>query len=171
MTDDMQRTRVLGTLRSAGGKGAVRIENRFDTPIEDLWLAVTDPGRLARWLGDIDGDLQVGGSFRARFSATGWEGTGIVQACQPPVRLLVVTTDADGTNEGPIELTLTDDGGHTILAWEEQAPIDLLPEYGAGIQIHVEDLAAHIRGGAPCDAMERWQQLIPLYRELEIGTD
>ena len=35
--------RILGSLRSADGKGIVRIEGRFDTGIDDLWLALTDP--------------------------------------------------------------------------------------------------------------------------------
>jgi len=42
-------TRILGRLRSAGGAGAVRIEDRYGTGIDDLWSALTDPGRLARW--------------------------------------------------------------------------------------------------------------------------
>jgi len=69
--------RILGRLRTADGQGAVRIEDRFDTEIDDLWNAVTDPERLARWLGEVEGDLRLGGEFRARFFASGWEGTGI----------------------------------------------------------------------------------------------
>ena len=41
-------TRTLGSLRSADGKGVVRTEDRYDTDIDDLWSAVTDPRRLAR---------------------------------------------------------------------------------------------------------------------------
>ena len=42
--------RILGSLRSADGKGIVRMQDRFDTDIDDLWSALTDPGRLARWM-------------------------------------------------------------------------------------------------------------------------
>ena len=49
--------RILGSLRSVDGKGIVRIEDRFDTGIDDLWLALTDPRRLARWIGEVEGDL------------------------------------------------------------------------------------------------------------------
>ncbi len=59
--------RIVGTLRTADGKGVVRLEDRFDTGIDDLWSALTDPGRLARWLGEFEGDLRLGGEFRARF--------------------------------------------------------------------------------------------------------
>jgi uncharacterized protein YndB with AHSA1/START domain len=59
--------RILGSLRSADGKGIVRMEDRFDTDIGDLWSALTDPARLARWMGEVEGDLHLGGEFRARF--------------------------------------------------------------------------------------------------------
>jgi uncharacterized protein YndB with AHSA1/START domain len=159
-------SRVLGILRSTGGGGVVRIEDRYDTDIQDLWSAITDPHRLARWLGEIGGDLHLGGEFRAHFLASGWEGTGRVEVCEPPRRLVVITRDSDGSNEGPIELSLVADGGQTILVWEERVPQELLPEYGAGIQVHAEDLAAHIAGGERCDAAVRWGELIPLYRDL-----
>ena len=56
--------RILGCLRSAGGKGVVRIEDRCGTGIEDLWSALTDPGRLASWYGRVEGDLRLGGDGR-----------------------------------------------------------------------------------------------------------
>ena len=42
--------RILGSLRAVDGKGAVRMQDRFDTGIDDLWSALIDPRRLARWL-------------------------------------------------------------------------------------------------------------------------
>ena len=78
---------ILGSLRSADGMGVVRMEDRFDTEIEDLWSALTDPDRLARWYGQIEGDLRVGGEYRRRVFASGAEGTGRVEACAPPRRL------------------------------------------------------------------------------------
>src|SRR6476620_8837888 len=76
-----RRERVLGSLGTADGKGVVRMEDRFQTDINDLWSALTEPGRLARWLGEIEGDLRLDGAFRAHFFASGWEGTGSVEAC------------------------------------------------------------------------------------------
>ena len=51
--------RILGSLRSADGKGIVRMEDRFDTDIDDVWSALTDPSRLARWYGEVEGDLRL----------------------------------------------------------------------------------------------------------------
>ena len=36
-------TRILGSLRSADGVGVVRIEDRYDTDIDDLWSASPIP--------------------------------------------------------------------------------------------------------------------------------
>src|ERR1700761_412341 len=66
--------RILGRLSVADGRGIVRIEERFDTDVADLWSALTEPARLGRWLGEVDGDLRLGGRFRAHFFASGWEG-------------------------------------------------------------------------------------------------
>ena len=158
--------RILGSLRSADGKGVVRMEDRFDTDIGDLWPALTDPGRLARWLGEVEGDLRLGGEFRFRFFASGSEGTGRVDACEPPRRLLL-TMALGQPDEDVIEATLTADGGQTILVWEERGmPLDLLAAYGAGVQIHVEDLAAYLAGRDRVDAAARWAELQPAYQDL-----
>src|SRR5216683_2714019 len=76
-------TRNLGGLRSADGNGIVRMQDRFDTDIDDLWSALTDPGRLARWLGEVEGDLRPGGAFRLHIESDGWDGTGRVKVCEP----------------------------------------------------------------------------------------
>ena len=159
--------RILGSLRTADGKGVVRMEDRFGTDIDDLWSALTDRSRLAHWLGEFEGELRLGGEFRARFFASGWEGTGRVNVCEPPRHLLLMTTHVRQTEEHAVEATLTGSGGHTILALEERGmPVDLLAAYGAGIQVHIEDLAAHIAGRERCDAKARWEELHPAYEAL-----
>jgi uncharacterized protein YndB with AHSA1/START domain len=59
--------RILGSLQSADGKGVVRMQERFDNDIDDQWSALTDPLRLARWIGEVEGDLRPGGEFHFRF--------------------------------------------------------------------------------------------------------
>ena len=162
--------RILGGLRAADGKGIVRIEDRFDTDIDDLWSALTDPSRLARWLGEVEGDLRLGGEFRARFF-DGWEGTGRVEVCEPPRRLLVINAEED-RDEHVIEATLAADGAQTILVWEERGmPLDLLAAYGAGVQVHVEDLANHLAGREHYDGEARWNELLPAYQVLAASAD
>jgi hypothetical protein len=80
-------------------------------------------------------------------------------------RQLVLTKDADEPNapfEHAIEATLTTEGDHTILVWEERGmPTNLLAAYGAGVQVHVEDLAAYVAGGERCDAEARSKSSSP----------
>ena len=158
--------RTLGTLRAADGTGIVRLEDRFATDLDDLWSALTDPRRLARWLGEVEGDLRVGGEFRARYFASGWEGTCRVDLCEPPNRLRILTTSPDEPN-GVVDAMLTADGDHTILVIEDRGlPLEQIAAYGAGDQIHVEDLAAYLAGRQRCDARARWQELQPAYQQL-----
>ena len=160
-------SRILGSLRSADGKGIVRMQDRFDTDIDDLWSALTDPRRLTRWMGEVEGELRLGGEFRARFFSSGWEGTGRVEACEPPRRLLLLTMQPGQPYEHFIEVTLTTDRDQTILVWEERGmSLDHLAAYGAGIQVHVEDLAAYLAGRERCDIEARWNELLPAYQDL-----
>ena len=112
-------TRILGSLRSADGNGVVRIEDRYDTDIDDLWSALTDPGRLARWYGQVEGDLRPGGEFHLYIESNDVEGRGRVEACEPPRRLRLTTRETDeswrkGRGAQPfdqtIEARLTADG-------------------------------------------------------------
>jgi len=160
--------RISGTLRSADGKGVVRIEGTLDAPIATAWAALTDPSRLVRWYGDIEGDLRLGGEYRAHLFSSGWEGTGRVEACEPPHRLQVRVKDPDEPDEHVSEVSLTADGSQTTLVLEERGlPLELLSAYGAGIQIHVEDLADHLAGRERRDdAKARWDELHPTYQAL-----
>ncbi len=161
--------KTIGTLRALDGtQGAVRVEDIFDTGIDDLWDACTSPERLARWIAEVSGDLHVGGEFRARFT-TEWEGTGSVEVCEPPRRLVVRTRETGDTEDHVVEALLTSQGDRTVLVIEERGlPVDQLPAYGAGWQVHVEDLAAHLTGGERCDVGTRWQQIVPAYWQMAV---
>jgi uncharacterized protein YndB with AHSA1/START domain len=164
--------RILGSLRSAEGKGVVRMEDRFDAAIDDLWATLTDPRRLVRWLGDVEGDLRLGGEYRFHFFSSGSKGVGRVEACEPPRRLLVGFKDDDAPFDEAIEAMLTADGEQTLLVVEERGmPLDQLAAYGAGIQIHVEDLAASLAGRERCDAAARWRELLPAYEALAANVE
>jgi uncharacterized protein YndB with AHSA1/START domain len=156
--------RILGSLRSADGTGIVRIEDRYDTDIDNLWSALTDPDRLARWYGQVEGDLRPGGQFRAHLE--GWDGTGRVEACEPGRRLLV-RTNADEPYDVVVEATLTSGGDQAILVIEACGmPLDLIAAYGVGWQIHAENLAAYLAGRERGDTEARWSELTSPYQDL-----
>lgn len=168
MTNDAHAgNRILGSLGSPEGKGVVRIQDRLNSAVDDVWSALTDPSRLARWYGDVAGDLRVGGEYHARVFASGWEGTGRVEACEPSRRLLLLSKEQDDPWGGVTEVTLAAEGDQTILIWEERGmPREYVAGYGAGIQVHVEDLAAYLAGRERCDANARMGELFPAYEEL-----
>lgn len=156
---------VRGTMRATrDGKGAVRMESVYETNALDLWSALTEPNRLARWIAHVKGDLRVGGSLHARFTS-GWEGPGRVDVCDVPARLLV--TMAPGSDEETvIEALLTPEDGKTRLVVEERGiPIGKIGFHGAGWQVHIEDLARYLGGQAALGWRERWIQLTPEYQE------
>jgi hypothetical protein len=75
--------------------------------------------------------------------------------------------EPDQSEDQSVEVTLTADGGQTTVVWEERGmPVAYLAGYGAGIQVHVEDLGAYLAGREHCDAGARMGELFPAYEPL-----
>jgi uncharacterized protein YndB with AHSA1/START domain len=171
MSDAAPDERIVGSLHDTGdGKGTVRVEDVFETDIDDLWSALTDPARLARWIAAVEGDLRLGGQIQARFTST-WEGPGRIDICDAPHHLMV-TWHAGTDEETVIEADLTAEGDRTRLVVRDRGiPIDELPFHGAGWQAHLEDLAAEVAGRPASVWRDRWTTLTPLYQVLVARRD
>ena len=79
----------------------------------------------------------------------------------------MTTRGVDEPYDEVIEVTLTADGGQTIVVIETRGmPLDLVGAYGVGYQIHAENLAAHLAGRERVDSMARWDELAPPYQDL-----
>jgi uncharacterized protein YndB with AHSA1/START domain len=175
-TNEREDGRLLSSLRSQNGAGVVRIEDHYDADISDLWSALTDPDRLSHWYGGVQGDLRANGDFRLHVDSSGWDGTGKVELCEPPRRLLVTTMESEESRqegsqpyEANIEATLAADGDQTLLVIEITGlPLKLIAFFGAGWQLHAEDLATYLAGGQPDgDVLMRFDALVPGYQALE----
>ena len=160
-------------------RGAVRVEDVYDTDIDDLWQACTTPERLARWIAEVSGDLCVGGTVHAVFTST-WSGPARIEVCDAPHHLLL-TTHAENEDETQIEAWLTAEGSRTKLVVEERGlPVAQLHFYGAGWQVHLEDLGRSLAGDGSVHAdgwsaetpasswQERWTQLTPAYQDATV---
>jgi uncharacterized protein YndB with AHSA1/START domain len=170
MTSSANRdTRILGSLRRLDDTtGAVTVEDLYDTAIGDLWSAVTEPDRLARWVATVEGDLRVGGTVRTQFTS-GYEGAGRIDVCDAP-RRLVVTFLPGSPDETVVEANLAPVGDRTRLIIEERGlPIAELADHGAGWQAHIEDLDADLGGREPGPWHERWTELKPAYAGIAEG--
>ena len=167
----MTTTRILGTVRRLDdGSGAVRMEDVYAADLDELWSAVTDPERLARWLVEVSGDLRVGGAIEAKFTSS-WTGPGRIDVCESP-RHLLVTMSPGEPDETVIEAWLVAEGDRTRLVVEERGiPVPELAGHGSGWQAHVEDLATHLSGGEHHDWRARWLELTPTYEVLAEGLE
>jgi uncharacterized protein YndB with AHSA1/START domain len=160
--------RILGSMRRIDEKrGAVRVEDVYDTDIADLWSAITEPDRLARWLATVAGDLRVGETVQTHFTST-WEGPGRIDVCDAPNHL-VVTMEPGTDDETVIEAVLTAEGERTRLVVEERGlPLEVLYKHGAGWHAHIEDLGRHL-GGRESIWKARWEELTPVYEALGLS--
>lgn len=158
--------RIMGSLRRIDDRrGAIRMEDVYDTTIDDLWTALTERHRLARWLVAVDGDLRPGGQVHARFTSS-WEGPGRIDVCDAPHKL-TVTMSPGASDETLIEASLFPEGDGTRLVIEERGiPLGEIAAHGAGWQVHVEDLASHLAGREPEQWRDRWVAMTPAYQDL-----
>jgi uncharacterized protein YndB with AHSA1/START domain len=159
---------TIGTMRALDDKrGAVRVDDVFDTDIDDLWAACTMPERLARWIAEVSGDLRLGGSVHATFTSS-WTGPVRIDVCEAPHHLLL-TMEPGTDDEAELEAWLTPEGDRTRLVVEERGlPLDTLHFYGAGWQAHLDDLGRSLAGD-PSAWKSRWDELTPVYHDLPIG--
>jgi hypothetical protein len=64
---------------------------------------------------------------------------------------------------------LNTDGDPTALALEVRGlPVDLIWAYGAGWQVHLEDLGSHLAGEERLNLPTRWDELEPIYRQMTV---
>jgi uncharacterized protein YndB with AHSA1/START domain len=156
------------SLHSIGGVGVLRMRGSFKTNVNDLWSAITDPLRLAHWYGRVAGNLHEDGEFTATVFASGWDGQGHIDECDPSRKLEVTMWERDDAKH-VVMAELIGEGALATLALEVRGvALDVLYAYGAGWQVHVEDLGALLAGREYVHRPARWDELEPTYREMAI---
>lgn len=109
-----------------GDAVAVRLERRYPAGTTDVWDALTDPERLARWFLPVTGDLRPGGRFRTEDNADGE-----ILACEAPARLAVTW----GAPDSVVTVDLTPDGDGTVLVLEHAVPATFVPDAGGALYV------------------------------------
>ncbi|CUR57908.1 Aha1 domain-containing protein [metagenome] len=82
----------------------------YPTDVADLWDAVTDPERIARWFAPVSGDLEVGGRFQVEGNADGE-----VLTCDQPKHLAITWEFAGDTSWVDLHLEEATDGATLVL--------------------------------------------------------
>jgi uncharacterized protein YndB with AHSA1/START domain len=76
-------TREVRQQERHGRPARVVVASRdYDTDIQDVWDAITNPERLPRWFLPLSGELHVGGRYQLQGNAGGQ-----IQSCTPPRQL------------------------------------------------------------------------------------
>jgi uncharacterized protein YndB with AHSA1/START domain len=149
--------------------GRLRLEFRrsWPDPIEEVWSALTEPERLARWIGRYDGERAVGGS--GTFTMTHEEGgqpgePATIVECVPPRRLVVDTTGPGETWR--LVLDLTREADRTVLVFRQwfAAGTDV-SDVAGGWHWYLDKLDSEVSGRpAPGDWESFWAEVGPAYR-------
>jgi uncharacterized protein YndB with AHSA1/START domain len=150
MTEDVGARR--GTvMREDDGRQRLEFRRSWPDPIEDVWAALTERDRLARWIGVYEGERGPGGT--GTFDMTQEEGdhagqpTTIVE-CDPPRRLVVEWPQEDGSAMR-IDLDLWQEDGRTVLRFVQFFPADAdAVDWAIGWHWYLDRLGAEIDGGA-----------------------
>jgi aminocarboxymuconate-semialdehyde decarboxylase len=160
-------TTPLGTVVQ-GADDARRLEfrRRYQVPIQEVWSAVTESDRLARWLGSYEGVGAAGGSVTLTMTAAedagGEPATVHILECEPPLRLVVDVEENERTWR--IRMTLSETSGTTTLLFAQTMPSDMDPaDVGPGWHWYLDRLAASL-ADAPMPQWEDYPALASHYR-------
>jgi len=154
------------SLTGSGREPVMTITRWYAAAPADVWSAMTEPERLARWLGaveQVDGDGGV--RHRIRFAdAPDTPADAQVERCVPH-ELLVVGWDWQGEEPSRLTLSLAPDGEGTQLTLEHRlGEPDHVVAYGGGWEQCLASLGALFGEAVPGAAYEgeaagRWDGL------------
>lgn len=146
---------LMGSVARPDGQSATTLERVIRTTCEELWGALTNPERAARWLGSLSGDLVEGGHYELVFDTSDPDGrvARVVLSCTPPHEL-VVTWSAPGESTSRVSVTLSTYSDGTLLDLVHAGLRPPVSDTGhaAGWHIHLDQLTAGVE-------RNRWQDL------------
>lgn len=158
MNDILQE--LAATARDVARRGdgddeliAVTVRREYAADVDDVWQAVTDPERVARWFAPVSGDLREGGTFQVEGNASG-----DIQECRAP-SLLTLTW---GGPVSIVRVSLSASGDGTALELEHTVPAAFAGSgagalyVGPGWDVALLGLALWLRGDLAGDPLE-WE--------------
>lgn len=150
------RRQVGSRVFKAGEARVVTLGQTYDSTVEDVWDACTNPERIPRWFLPVSGELRLGGRYQLQGQAGG-----TIERCDPP-KGFGATWEYDG-NVSWIELRLTQDpeGGtrfeldHIMRVDDDARWAEFGPgAVGVGWDLALVGLARHLATGAAVDPQE-----------------
>ena len=135
---------IFGDIALDGARRTVTVEREYATTTADLWSALTEPERIARWIGRYTAE---GDGYRLEMGDGSAEVTGRVLACEPETRILLLWTFA-GEAQTELDAILTPHGaGHVVLTLTHRRVQAITAAvYGAGWEDVFTHLDREVRG-------------------------
>ena len=145
---------------------ALLLTRAFDAAPEDVWAAITEPARLARWIGTWTGD-PAAGHVAFAMTAEGDDGSAPmryeIERCDPPSRLTVASRTDFGNwrlalHVVPVTESITESVTESVTAARAAGRTELrfhhviddpagLENIGPGWEYHLDRLVAAETGG------------------------
>ncbi|OXM43317.1 SRPBCC family protein [Amycolatopsis alba] len=135
----------------AGEAVTATVSQVYDTGIDDLWNACTDPERIPRWFLPVSGDLRAGGKYQLEGNAGG-----TIERCDPPKSFAATWEYGGDVSWIEVRLSPEADGrtrfelDHTAVPnehWNQFGP----GAVGIGWDMMLNGLALHLESGEAAD--------------------
>jgi uncharacterized protein YndB with AHSA1/START domain len=148
----MSTTTATGRKELRHGNPYLVMTREFRAPVEDVWAAVTESDRLARWIGTWSGDPADGRVlFQMRYEGDDVPSeVFVIDECEAPHRLAITTEAA--YDEKPVtwylELDLAETDGVTTLTFAQSVPGPAMAhDVGPGWDYYLDRMVAAESGG------------------------
>ena len=148
-----------GRIEERDGEHVLVQTREFRAPIEDVWAAVTEPERLARWIGTWTGDPTTGRvTFAMTFEGQEEGDAMVIRVCEPPHRLHVSTQVGDEL--WPLELDLSHENGVTTLTFRQPGVTrEQVGNVAPGWDYYLDRLVDAESGADP--SLRSWEDYLP----------
>ena len=149
-----------GRIEHREGEPVLVQQRTFHAPVEDVWAAVTEPERLARWIGSWTGDPESGSvEFRMLFEGETHDAERMeIRVCEPPHRLHLTSYAGEYVWDLQLELAHTD--GVTTLTFSQPGlGRDLVGSVGPGWDYYLDRLVDVETGADP--SLRSWDDYEP----------
>ncbi|MDH2427116.1 SRPBCC family protein [Sphaerisporangium sp. TRM90804] len=148
--------RTVGSRVLQAGEARVTIVSQsYDSTLDDLWDACTNPERLPRWFLPVSGELRLGGRYQLEGNAGG-----VIERCDPPKSFAATWEYGGGMSWIEVRLTPESDD-RTRFELEHIAHVDdaIWARYGPGAtgvgwDLAFRGLTEHLATGEPVDPAE-----------------
>ncbi len=130
----------------------------YDHTVEEVWSALTEPDRVARWIGSVSGDPATG-TVELVMTEEGSSTPTVVTIleCEPPARLVVEVPSPDGTWRLSVELQAHGAGTTLVFTQRLTEPYDA-SSVGPGWHYYLDRLGAVVTG---LDVPDSWDDYFP----------